>query len=161
MAESFPVDGDCPVAMHTPDDTHETEPSWLPDPTLGLVSIDHADPFQLSMSGCPVLPATLPDTPTALQRDEDAHETPFKMFTTFVEVLGDATIVQVAPFHCSTSVCLTDPLSVDPTARQLIDETQVMPFSESILPWVGLGSTDHVDPFHPSARVFVAVPGCC
>jgi hypothetical protein len=59
------------------------------------------------------------------------------------------------------SVWFADPLLADPTARQLIDDVQVTPLNAlSGPPWFGLDATVHVDPFHSSASVAVAAPGC-
>jgi hypothetical protein len=82
--------------------------------------------------------------------DEETHETPFRALSLVDEVFGDATIVHVVPFHCSMSDWFADPLLAEPTAVQLVDDMQVTPLNSlSSAPWFGLGTADHVDPFHP------------
>jgi hypothetical protein len=73
---------------------------------------------------------------------------------------GAATIVQLVPFHRSTSVNVSPDESevLVPAARQAVAVTQASAVRTAICPDDGFGvvMTDHVVPFHRSASVFIA-----
>ena len=99
--------------------------------------------------------------PTAVQSAAEVHDTPCKSLDRSDAVFGLDTINHAAPFHCSTSVWSAVPLEAVPTATQKSDAVQEMPVSTLLrpTPWFGLGTTDHVAPFHCWTRVPCSLGG--
>jgi hypothetical protein len=112
--------------------------------------IDQRDPFHRSTSGSPA-PTPPGEAPTAVHIAAEMHSTPLSCSPP----LGVGWTDHVAPFHRSASVDSLESfleLKLSPTAVQVVrdvHETSLNAGEES--PLVGVGSTDHLDPFHRSA----------
>src|SRR5262245_43741523 len=70
---------------------------------LGEVTMDHAVPFQCSMSVWETT-AWSKYSPTAQQSEAEVHVTPSSRLSSVVLVLGEVTKDQAAPFQCATNV---------------------------------------------------------
>ena len=70
---------------------------------LGEVTMDHAVPFQCSVSVWETL-ASSQYPPTAQQSDAEEHVTPSSRLGCVVLVLGEVTKDQAAPFQCAANV---------------------------------------------------------
>ena len=123
-----------PAATHPTARTQLIVFKKLSAATFGLGSIDHDDPFQLSMRACgrklpPPPPPVGPDSPTAQHCAALTQETLLSMPD--VEESGTEleTSVQPAPFHCCRRIPDAMPLVsvVAPDAQQSVALTQVMP----------------------------------
>jgi len=127
---------------------------------FGLPTIDQAVPFQCSASVLPVPVRKFWLSPTATQSLVLAHATPLRSEFGRAVGFGLATIDQLDPFQCSTSVCAASPFAVWalPTAKQLSVLGQATSFRNEA-GWVasGLGTIDHRDPSQCSTRVCAAV----
>jgi hypothetical protein len=133
-----------PTAVQFEAEVHETPERLyvVPVDGLGLGTTDQVVPFHCSIR----------DPPTAMQAEAEVHDTPSRP-----PELGLGTTDQVVPFHCSIrddtekgAVCMVEL----PTAVQAVaDEHETATSLE--LPTLGLGTIDHVDPFHCSMRVEV------
>jgi hypothetical protein len=88
---------------------------------------------------------------------EERHDTEFSSVCTDVAGFTALATLQMVPFHCSTSGSTSvSPGPLMPAATQNEGPAQDTPLS-SLLPapvGFGLGTTDHVDPFHCSISVF-------
>jgi hypothetical protein len=118
---------------------------------FGLATIDHAEPFQCSMS---VLAGPRPATPTAKQLVALGHATENRPGDGDPLGLGLATIDHAVPFQRSMSV-LVSPFDCDaPTARQLVALAHAM--SSTYVPppgavaTFGLAMIDQLVPFQRS-----------
>jgi hypothetical protein len=74
-------------------------------PALGLATIDHAEPFQVSTSVSTGELSVLKD-PTAVQAVAEMHDTPLSTLK-LVFTFGMGTIAHAVPFHDSISVVAT------------------------------------------------------
>jgi len=108
-----------------------TPNSWLSSlvDVFGLVVIVQVDPFHDSTNVWNVPDASVP--PTASQKAEPMHETPFRRARSApVSVgFGLGMMVHVAPFHSSVSVLVVVPAVEVPTAMQKVAEVHDTPFS--------------------------------
>ena len=77
--------------------------SPLSPPLSGEVTMDHAVPFQCSIS------VWLPWSPTAQQSDAEEHVTSERKLSCVVLALGELTMDHAVPFQCSISVWWTLP----------------------------------------------------
>ena len=93
------------------------------------------------------------DEPAVKQLVAPEHDTPHRSLDAGPGAPGLATIDQLAPFHCSTSV---EPLADGrPTAAQLVALLQdtLSRRLTAAFDGLGLGTTDQVVPFHRSTSV--------
>src|SRR4051812_39433178 len=92
-----------PAASQLLSSTHETPDSrlFVDASRLGLVMIDHEEPFQCSINV--LLPAALNHCPTALQLVAVAHDTPSSSAAVAPAGMAGGDSVQVEPSHRSAS----------------------------------------------------------
>lgn len=140
--------------MQAVGDTHETPLSgdavapW----GVGTLSIDQVDPSSFSTSGFVGAPI-LVVAPTATHACDEVHDTAFSELVGESAGMGVIWTLQVLPVHASASGLILPYLSVyDPTAMQLVDEAQDIPFSSAVFTPAGTGAwwIDHFEPFHCS-----------
>jgi len=112
---------------------------------LGVGWMRHLNPFHRSAS---VLPP--PVWPTAVQAEDEVHETPFRMPP--LGGLGVARMRHRAPVRCSASVL---PFAVAPTATHADLDVQNTLFRAPPPGGLGIGWMLQALPFHRSAKV------CC
>ena len=67
--------------------------------------------------------------PTATQKAAPLHDTPCSVLATVPIGAGAVTIAHDVPFHCSTRGTVAVAVVCEPTATQLVLETQVTPWS--------------------------------
>jgi hypothetical protein len=131
-----------PTAVQSVADTHDTPDSAVLFARFDWM-IDHLLPFQCSTS-VPSAPTPAPGAPTAVQSVADTHDTASSSLerdpdALDPDALGDGTIDQTVPFHCSTSV----KWSLSPTAVQSVADTHDTPPSPPPLDGVADGTIDH------------------
>ena len=95
------------------------------------------------------------EAPTAVQADEDEHETLFRKAPCDPDGFGVDLTVHVVPFHCSASVtpAKAPELSVVPTAVQAEDEVHDTEVRMGDRPGLGVDWMLHAAPSHRSASV--------
>jgi hypothetical protein len=104
---------------------------------LGLVAIDHDDPFHDSTRVW-LVPLALPK-PTASQKAAPMHDTPLSSLSVDPVGFGLVLIVQDDPSHSSTSVAGPDPVFAEPTAVQNELDVHETPLSVLSVDPLGLG----------------------
>jgi hypothetical protein len=136
---------------------HDTPSNSLKEvPGLGLDITDQLVPFHDSTS-VPLVDSLFEDSPVAMHRFEATHDTAVNS-SSVDPGLGVVLIDHAVPFHDSTSVWLTSPLSSAPAAKQLTVLVQDIPWKKASLPTLGLEDTAQVLPFHISTNVSSADP---
>jgi hypothetical protein len=93
------------------------------------------------------------EAPTAVQADEDEHQTLFRKANCDPGGFGVDLTVHVVPFHCSASVTPAPEMSVVPTAIQAEDEAHDTEVRMGDGPGLGVDWMVHAVPFHRSASV--------
>ena len=94
------------------------------------------------------------EAPTAVQAEEDEHDTLFRKAPCDPDGLGVDFTVHVTPSHCSASVTPAAPeLSVVPTAVHAEDGVHDTEVRMGDGPGLGVGWMLHAVPFHRSASV--------
>jgi hypothetical protein len=94
------------------------------------------------------------DEPTAKHRPDDWHVMPNSWLAYASAGFAVGTIDQLEPFHVSASVSvLGGPCSTLPTAVQFVALTHATPVNTRVPKPSGLGTIDHVAPFHRSMIV--------
>jgi hypothetical protein len=143
-----------PTAEQKVVETHEIPVRLLSKEALllGLGTIDHAVPFHCSMRVCWATPEL--KVPTAVQSDDETHETPARLLFEESLVFGLGTIDHATPSHRSMSVCCAIPELKVPTAVQSdgeMHETALRSLAWEALV-LGLGTMDQERPLHRSTR---------
>ena len=112
---------EAPTAVHADADEHETLFRKAPcDPDgFGVDFTVHFVPFHCSASVTPA--PELSVVPTALQAEDDAHDTESRMGDG--PGLGVDSMLHAVPFHCSASV----PRAEDPTATHALEDVHDTP----------------------------------
>jgi hypothetical protein len=98
--------------MQAEDDVHDTENRPAPCPGLGVGWMLQLVPFQRSVIVLSGLPKLSTDAPTAVQADDDVHETPNRTLECAPDGFGVGCTAQAVPFQRSASVTPTPELSV-------------------------------------------------
>jgi hypothetical protein len=126
--------------------THEIADSSLEYFTAGIFIFLQLDPFQTRLTGAP----------TAMQKLVEMHETPDSPLPD-TDPAGVGWMVQVAPFHASTSARALRTLNAapafSPTATQNVAEAHDTDSSSGFAPAVGVGMIVHNEPSQRSADV--------
>jgi hypothetical protein len=142
-----------PTAMQLALLVQDTPNRLLCELAVGFGAIDQLVPFQLSMS------VNDPSAPLAKHRLVDAHAMPVRKVPLPLDP-GLATTDQPVPFHRSTSALNVLPVTLFPTAKQLVAPEHETP--PSTLPRApatfGLATIDQDDPFQRSISVFCTRP---
>src|SRR6516165_8151562 len=125
----------------------------LPPGTFEVAWRVHVLPSQRSAT-VETAPELSMEAPTAVQAEEDEHETLFRKAPCDPDGLGVDFTVHVAPSHCSASVTPAAPeLSVVPTAVQAEDEVHDTEVRMGDRPGLGVDWMLHAAPSHRSASV--------
>jgi hypothetical protein len=140
-----------PTAQHRLADGQATPSSRSTESGLGLDTIDHAVPFQRSVKVWDI------ELPTAKQLPVPLHATLSSWASVLPDASGTDSSDQEVPFHfCAVgSVSPLAPSVNHPTARQVAGPGQATLVSRVAAdpPGFGLDTTDHLVPFHRSARL--------
>lgn len=142
-----------PTATHDDADKHVTEFSLLLTnsvPTLGLDTIDHADPSHTI--AIVVSWFMLPEYPTATQFDALTHDTDISLLLVPGLGLGLDTVDHVDPSHTIANVVPENGEPAPPTATHEDADAHDTDCS-SFEPLLGVDMVDHAVPFHAIANV--------
>jgi hypothetical protein len=138
--------------MHADAAEHEEPNSRLDDaPEVGVATVDHAVPFQCSVSVPNRDAEANSQNPAAQQLAAWGQDTVSSAL--YAATLGALTADHVVPFQCSISVRVKVPAAREPTAQQSRAAVQVMPLRKEFAdPAAGALTSDHRVPSHRSAR---------
>jgi hypothetical protein len=147
-----------PTAVHADGELHDTpsKTSFSVGEVLGLATMDHTEPFHVSISVCEERGGSTLENPTAVHENGPLHDTLFRKFVGAKATLGLGTMDHDEPFHDSINVRSRKRPGLElPTAKQAAGPLHDTPSktSLSVGEVLGLGTMDHTDPFHDSIKV--------
>jgi hypothetical protein len=128
-----PASESYPTAVQTVGDGHDTELSELLvlPAGFGLDCTAHAAPFHISTNVNVVVPVESKYDPTAVQADDDVHETPLRPAPLAPPGNGTVWRLHVVPFQASANGLLLPEIPDVPTASHEVDDAQDTPASWS------------------------------
>ncbi len=150
-----------PTAVHAVVDVQDTPVRELlvAPVTLGVVCAVQVVPFHTSANVRPVL-LVFVEEPTAVHAVVDVQDTPVRELLVAPAGAGVGRMVQVVPFHDSTScIGLLGTVKYRPTAVQAVADVQDTPLRELLVAPAGLGVVWMVQvvPFHTSTNVLLVL----